>query len=129
MRRTFVSILVCFLFFAFTIAAQQPAASGDQAAQMKERIAQLQSRLKLTPDQVEKIKPILQQEATELRAVRDKHAGDTSRRGRISRAREMKGVAGKYSPQIDAILTPDQQKEWKKIKEERKEEFKEKRGR
>jgi Spy/CpxP family protein refolding chaperone len=89
----------------------------------------LQARLKLTPDQMEKLKPILQQEMTELRGVRDKHSGDSSRRGKLSMAREMKGVQDKYDDSINAILTPEQQTEWKKIKEERKQELKQKRGR
>jgi hypothetical protein len=45
---------------------------------MKERLTQLQTRLMLTPDQIATLKPIVQKEVEELRAVRDKHATDTS---------------------------------------------------
>jgi hypothetical protein len=126
MMRT-LRILACCL--AGLLAYGQQASSEDRAAQAAERMKQLQARLKLTPEQIEKLKPIVQQEIQELRAVRDKHASDTSRRGRLSMAREMKGVQDKYDDSIGAVLTPEQIKEWKKIKEERKEQMKQKRGR
>jgi Spy/CpxP family protein refolding chaperone len=121
------AIALCCLA-AMTAFAQQPAASEDRAAQARERLAQIQSRLKLTPEQTEKLKPIVQKEVEELRAVRDKHASDTSRRGKMNMLREMKGVQEKYQDQIAAVLTPEQMNEWKKIKEERKQEMKQKWG-
>ena len=123
-----LSILV-FCLTALSVYAQQPASSEDRAAQAREKIAELQSRLKLTPEQIKTLKPIIQQEVQELRTVRDKHASDTSRRGKLNMAREMKGVQDKYDDSITAILTPEQVQEWKKIKEERKQQMKEKRGR
>jgi hypothetical protein len=126
MMRTLRILAWC---LAGLLAYGQQASSEDRAAQAAERMKQLQARLKLTPEQIEKLKPIVQQEIQELRAVRDKHASDTSRRGRLSMAREMKGVQDKYDDSIGAVLTPEQIKEWKKIKEERKEQMKQKRGR
>jgi Spy/CpxP family protein refolding chaperone len=43
--------------------------------------------------------------------------------------REMRHVQGRYESSIAAVLTPEQAQEWKKIKEERKQEMKQKRGR
>jgi Spy/CpxP family protein refolding chaperone len=100
----------------------------DRMAQAQERLAALQSRLKLTPEQTEKLRPILQQELEELRTVREKYASDTSRKGKKNMFRDMKEIQKKYSGQIAAVLTPEQKEEWKKIKEERKRELKEKHG-
>lgn len=129
MLRVLKTLLPCILIATATAQAQEQAPSEDRAAQVRERMAHIQVRLNLTPEQTEKLKPILQQQITELRNVRDKHSGDTSRRGKVSMAREMKGVQDKYDGSINAILTPEQQKEWRKIKEERKQEMKQKRGR
>src|SRR6185503_16204836 len=58
--------------------------------------------------------PILEQEMTELRAVREKHPSDAA-----TRSKEMKTVRERYEGQIAAVLTPEQQEEWSKIKEQR----------
>jgi Spy/CpxP family protein refolding chaperone len=126
MLRTFVLVLCLAVVPAY---AQQAASSQDRAEQARERIAQLQSRLKLTPEQVERLKPIIQQEVQELRAVRDKYASEASRRAKVSMAREMKGIQQKYEGSVAAILTPEQAREWNEIKQERKQEMKQKRGR
>jgi Spy/CpxP family protein refolding chaperone len=111
------------------IKEEHKSGAEDRASQAQERLAELQTRLKLTPDQTEKLRPVIQQEMAELKAVKDKYAMDTSHNGRKNMFRDMKKVQEKYSGQIAAVLTPEQQSEWKKIKEERKQEYKEKRGR
>jgi Spy/CpxP family protein refolding chaperone len=111
-----------------TLFAQQPAVSEERAAQSRERTAQLQARLKLTPDQIEKLKPVIQKEGEELRAVREQHASDSSRRGKAKMARAMMDVQSKYEDQIAAVLTPEQKQEWQKIKDERKQRMKQKKA-
>lgn len=120
--------VICLLAAGLTYTAQDPA-NADRAAQAKERIAELQERLKLTPDQIEKLKPIVQQEAAELKAIRDKAANESSKRGKRQALRAVRDVQDKYEPQVEAILTKEQMAEWKKIREERKEAMKQKRGR
>ena len=122
-------LALCFLAVGITAFPQQQAGSEQRTAQAHERIAQLQARLKLTPDQAEKLKPVIQKEVEELRAVREQHSSDTSRRGKAKMLQAMRDVQGKYEDEIAAILTPEQKQEWKKIKEERKQEMKQKRGR
>ena len=100
----------------------------EQRGKAVERLAELQSRLKLTPEQTDALQPILEKEAEELRGIKEKHASDTSRSGKRDMLREMKGVQEKYEPQIAAVLTPEQMTEWKKIKEERRQEIKENHG-
>jgi Spy/CpxP family protein refolding chaperone len=111
------------------IKEERKSKADSRSAQAEERIAELQSRLKLTPEQTDRLRPILQQERAELQAVREKYASDTSRKGKKDKMRDMKSIQEKYSGQIAAVLTPEQIAEWKKIKEERKQELKEKHSR
>jgi Spy/CpxP family protein refolding chaperone len=74
---------------------------------------QLTTRLKLTPEQQEKIKPILADRDTQMTAMR----GDTSASQDDRRAKMMK-LRTDTNDKINAVLTPDQQAEFKKMNDE-----------
>ncbi len=76
-------------------------------------IEQLTERLKLTPDQVEKIKPILADQQTQMGALR----GDTSL-SQDDRMSKMMKIRTDSTTKINAVLTPDQQTEYKKMQAE-----------
>jgi Spy/CpxP family protein refolding chaperone len=76
-------------------------------------IEALTDRLKLTPDQVEKIKPILADQQTQMAAMR----ADTSASQEDRQAKMMK-LRTDTSTKINAVLTPDQQTEYKKMQAE-----------
>lgn len=126
MNRIRLMTLALGLFAATPGVAQQQSDSAAQGAQVKERLAKLSRYLKLTPQQTEQLKPIIQQEVVDLRALKDKHKGDTSHAGRERKAQEIQGVQAKYEPQINAVLTPEQQAQWKALKEAKKEKAKKK---
>jgi hypothetical protein len=126
MNRIHVITLALSLFAATPLMAQQSSDSAARVAQVKERLAKLSRYLKLTPQQTEQLKPIIQQEVVDLRALKDKHKGDTSHAGRERKAQEIQGVHEKYEPQINAVLTPEQQAQWKTLKETKKEKAKKK---
>jgi protein CpxP len=73
----------------------------------------LTTRLKLTPDQQEKIKPILADRDTQMTALR----GDQSASQDDRRAKMMK-IRTDTNDKINAVLTPDQQAEFKKMNDE-----------
>lgn len=102
------------------------------AQQVPERLEELKTRLNLSPEQIEKIQPILVEEAAKLKEIRDKHAGETSRRSKLGMARELRDVQEDMLKRIEPLLTKEQRTEWKKIREERKDDFrdelKERRG-
>ena len=125
MKRMIPTVLIVSCLAGGPVLLAQQSGTTDRAAQAQERLDQLKTRLKLTPEQTEELKPIVKQEVEEMRAVRERLGSDTSGRGRATMLREMKGVQEKYTPQINAILTPEQQQEWKKIKDERKQQLKE----
>jgi Spy/CpxP family protein refolding chaperone len=87
------------------------------------RVEQFQTRLNLTPEQVAQIRPILEEEAAKLREIRAKYEGSTTRRDRARMLRELRDVQQSIEKRITPILTKEQQAEWKKIREERRAEL------
>jgi len=125
MLRIRIVTLALGLFAAMpAVAQQQHGDSAARAAQVKERLAKISKELNLTPQQNEQLKPIFQQEVADLRAVHDKYKGDKSSDAKMSRRKEMRAVQEKYEPQINGVLTPDQQAQWKKMKQEKMEQMK-----
>jgi Spy/CpxP family protein refolding chaperone len=74
---------------------------GDRAMQ------RLDARLNLTPEQEAEIRPIIDQAVSELRIVRDQALED------------MGGVMAVAAVEITGKLTPEQQREFEKLREER----------
>jgi len=109
-------------------AAEQPAGADDRAAEARERLDALITRLNLTPGQIEALRPIVQKEAEELRGVKAAHPDATTRREKMTMLRELKHVADKYEDQIAKVMTPEQMAEWKKMKDERRQRWKEERA-
>jgi Spy/CpxP family protein refolding chaperone len=96
--------------------AQEKMGEGDAQA----RLQQMAKQLNLTDEQKEKLKPILQEQGEAWRSVRD----DTSLTPAQKKAK-MKEIHEKYAPQVNGILTPEQQAKWKQMKEEAWEKHKE----
>jgi hypothetical protein len=113
----FASLLV---FLALSVSGQETPAPGA-------RLEQLQQRLNLSEDQLSKIRPILIDEAVKLQAVRAKYDGQTSRRSRLQMLREVRSVQQNLEKRVTPILTKQQQAEWKKIREERRDQLREQR--
>ena len=83
----------------------RPKRTLESSSEMR-RLAQL----KLTDDQTMKLRPIVDDEGTQLSAVRlDEHLTPDQRRARSQEIRDL------FRPQIAAILTPEQQAKWKQM--------------
>ena len=124
MKRSVAAAVLVFLIAGGSTLQAQQTGSQDLVEKRREQIEQLKSRLNLTPEQTDNLDPIVRQELDEMRAVRDRLGSDTSRHGRMTMLNELKEVQRKYQPQVNAILTPEQIDEWKKIKRERKQQLK-----
>jgi Spy/CpxP family protein refolding chaperone len=129
MNRIRIITLALGFFAATPMVAQQDSDSAARTVEVRERLAKISRQLNLTPQQTAQLKPVIQQEVVDLRAVKDKHKGDTSHAGRETKAREIQGVRQKYELQINAVLTPEQQAQWKTMKEAKKEKVKAKKDR
>ena len=107
---------------SFGAVAQQPAV--DPAA-IQAALQEARARLQLTPDQEAQLKPLIQERNEALKAIRDKHAGDDSRRARRAMFREAKPVVENYQARVRTILNDAQYDEWEKMRAEARERLKE----
>jgi Spy/CpxP family protein refolding chaperone len=103
--------------------AQQAGVTKDQAQVDKSSAdAHLQAmakQLNLTDEQKEKLKPILTSEAEEITALRNGPALTPPQK-----RSKMMEIGEKYRPQINAVLTPEQQTKWKAMRQEMMEKHK-----
>jgi Spy/CpxP family protein refolding chaperone len=72
----------------------------------------LSEQLNLTPEQKEKLRPIVTEEGDQLHDVRrDQRLRPEQKNAKLLAIRE------EFAPKIGAVLTPEQQEKWKKIVE------------
>jgi hypothetical protein len=93
-----ISVLVATISSAQQKAEQQP--SAQQKSATLEHIAQY---LSLTPQQKDKILPILADEGTKVRAIKDDRSLST-----MQRAQRIKAIHQQNDPQMKAILSSAQ---------------------
>jgi Spy/CpxP family protein refolding chaperone len=76
----------------------------------EQRLQHMTKTLNLTPDQQEKIKPILENEQTQMQGLHQ----DTSmaKPDRMAKAQQIRQGS---NDQIQQILTPDQQQKWSQM--------------
>lgn len=78
----------------------------------EERLKSMTEALTLTADQQAKLKPILEDQAKQQRALRDDAAlSDEDRRKKSTALRE------EFNGKIKAVLTPEQQTKWEKMRQ------------
>ena len=78
-----------------------------------ERLKAVSEQLKLTDEQKEKIKPILQEERKKVRELRENK--DLSRQDRVAKLKEIREDVG---TKLKPILTPEQLEKWNKLRSE-----------
>lgn len=125
-RKIQVLALVCAVFVAIGCLPAFAQGAGDQAAtvdpatkaKVQEGLQKLATQLQLTDEQKAKIKPLLQEQVTQLKTVHD----DTSLSA-DQRQAKMKEIHQNYHSQVMAVLTPEQQKKFAAMKEQKKQEM------
>lgn len=88
-------------------------AMGAAASSPEAHLQMLSEKLNLTDEQKAKLKPILQDQAEQLKAVHD----DTSLSPEQKTAKK-KAIHASFHEQINAVLTPEQQAKFKEMKHE-----------
>ncbi len=111
-RRIFIGSLLLGLAVTLTT---RPALAQEHPATAENRLEEMSKQLNLTDDQKAKLKPILQDEAQQLQAVHN----DTSL-SHDQKMAKVKEIREAHKPQINDILTPDQQKKWEEMKKKAK---------
>lgn len=101
-------------------AQQGHEAMGAAASSPEAHLQMLTEKLNLTDEQRTKLKPILQDQAQQMKAVHD----DASLSPEQKHAK-MKTIHESFHEQINAVLTPEQQVKFKEMKQAAKEKHKE----
>jgi len=110
---TAIAIVAGTVALSLRVVAQETAQDQAVQDQVKEKLQKISDALKLTDDQKGKLKPILQDEVKQMKAVRD----DSSLTVEQQRAKLIE-IHEKTQPKVNAVLTPEQQEQWKKMKQE-----------
>lgn len=122
-RRLWI-LSVAAVFLPFSLPAQSTPADNRERAEA--RIEELKQRLQLTPEQVERMTPVLRREAEQMREVlRHFDRDSASLREKRKVARQLKSIRDEAAKQLEPILTPAQRKEFARIREERAKELRE----
>jgi hypothetical protein len=104
------------------------ATAGAQAvdpADVQAALEEARVRLGLSAEQEAALKPIFAERNARLKAIRDKHAGDDSRRARRKMFKDARPVMDDYQARVRAILDDSQEAEWEKMRAEAKARLKE----
>lgn len=94
----------------------RPSFSQEHHPTVESRLDEISKQLNLTDDQKAKLKPILQDEAQQLRTVQN----DTSlsHEQKIAKAKDIREA---HKSRINDVLMPDQQAKWEDLKKKAKE--------
>jgi len=88
-------------------------------AEVRHRMHEMAEQLKLTPDQKEKLKPIMQDQATQMRAIRAKYVSmPRTPENREAMMKELKALQEANDPRLASVLSADQMAQLKKMREE-----------
>jgi len=82
--------------------------------------------LKLSPDQVTAIKPLLESKCVYIGQVKDVYRANVKSDPSNSKKdakQSLKAINDKYNAQIYAILTPEQAKKWKRMQKDWKDDL------
>ena len=114
--------LTMFLLTAPAVWAQYSRA--DMIKLATDRFDTAITALKLSPDQVAAIKPLLQSKCVYMGQVKDVYmASDKSDASKKNAKESLKSIHDKYNGQIAAILTPEQAKAWKRLQKDWKDDL------
>jgi Spy/CpxP family protein refolding chaperone len=126
----FLAFVAGMMLFAPTSNAVQSGSAAQEHSAMggstmgpmtpEDRLKMLTEKLDLTEDQQAKLKPIIEDQSKQMKAI---HA-DTSL-APADRQAKMKEVHESSIEKMNAILTPDQQAKWKQMRQEMMEKHKE----
>jgi hypothetical protein len=109
MKRSLFSLTALTLCWcAFLISSSN---SGAQSAQSAQKLDQLAIALQLTPKQKVQLAPILKAEAPKVQAIES----DPSLTG-PQKLELLKAIHQETDPQVQAILTPQQDDQWQAIR-------------
>ena len=115
-------ILGRFTLAMFLLTAPAVWAQYSRADMMKlatDRFDTAARTLNLSPDQVTAIKPLLQSRYVDIGQIKDVYlSSDKSDASKKNAKESLKAIHDKYNAKINAILTPEQAKAWKRMQKD-----------
>jgi hypothetical protein len=125
-----IAIFSALLTCAANPCAAQQTSDAQRKEQLQQRLQQVKDRLNLTPEQAEQVRPVLTEEVESLRALREKYnQNGQDRRTRMKMGRELRSIRSAADDKLKKILSKQQMDEWKKIREEWRQDLRERAGR
>lgn len=111
------------VLFALLLGFMQPGIAQSESADarreaMELRVEELKQRLALTPEQEAQLAPLIEARNARLKELRASSGGDDSRRARMARLKQARKIQEDFNAQMAPVLTPAQQAEWEKIRQE-----------
>lgn len=123
---TITGVLLVALAAIPAVAQDQPAPEGgDRREQLQQRLVDMAERLKLTPEQKERVEPLVKQELERRRDIMAKYQGQRDLRSRRAMMQDMRSGQEDLDKQLSGILTDDQMAELRKMREENRERMRE----
>lgn len=101
--------------------AAEPTAEQRDAMQMK--VEGLRSRLALTPEQEEKIAPLVRERNEKFQALRAKSNPNASKSEKRALLQEARGIQDDFVARVEPLLSQEQKKEWEAIRKETRKEI------
>jgi len=114
--------LLCLLAVSAIALANLSWAEGSSHQSMS--MDELSSRLHLTPEQQDKIKPLAEQRRARLEDIHGRMSTAASRRDKFSLMKEAKQAQDEFVAGVEPLLTAEQQGEWKQMRDEAREQMK-----
>jgi hypothetical protein len=115
---TAASLLLC------TFLASMPAIAAPMLDTLP-TMDSLRNRLELSPEQEAKLAPLLDKRVAELRQTQTRLEEATSDQQKRTVLREAKEAGNAFNHEVESLLTPSQQHEWREIRSELREKAKE----
>jgi hypothetical protein len=115
--------LLC-LFVASTIALATHNVAAQSTEPQQLNVEQLRSRLNLTPAQQQQIEPLAAERRARLEDIHARMNGANTRRDKVQLMKEAKQIQDEFVAEAEPLLTTDQRAEWKKMREETREQMK-----
>src|SRR5690606_34956928 len=111
------------------LAGSLPAAAADARGELPGQIAseEMAARLDLTADQQARIAPALQTRNEGLKAMAGRLDADAPRREKLKLVREGRSIQQDFVAAVTPVLTQEQNAEWKKMREDTREQLAERR--
>jgi len=96
-----------------TSAAAQPV-KEERGGAIRKRMQKFAMELGLTDEQKQRLQPILREEWTKLKALRDDQSLT-----RLEKRKKLQAMREELLPQLKGVLTPEQLAKWQQLRQER----------